>query len=188
MKDEERVFYEDVREKAITARGAHNRNKRKFRAPNYTAKELSAMNGPLNSINLNAAMSYEEFKTLPTGLKKEYIQNLVSKYDAGPSEIARLLGMGVKNCSTQLGKLGFKFGRGHKQSEKNKRRMRADYGVTNTPRIAQAPTKKMTLQNISLTFSGSFDASDLAKQLSVMIPNGLPIYLSVTAEIKEGKE
>ena len=24
MKDEERVFYEDVREKAITARGAHN--------------------------------------------------------------------------------------------------------------------------------------------------------------------
>lgn len=141
MKDEAYVFYEDVREKSITARGARNRpNRRTLRVPNYTKKELEAMNGQAISINLNNAISYKYFKTLPESLKKEYIQNLIDKYDAGPTEIARLLGMGVKNCSAQLRNLGFKFNRGHRQSAENVKRMRADYGTLIT--TAEAPTKK----------------------------------------------
>lgn len=72
MKDEIYVFYEDVKEKSITARGAHSRpSRRKLRAPNYTKKELQKMNGQVNSINLNAVMPYAYFKTLPESLKKK---------------------------------------------------------------------------------------------------------------------
>lgn len=184
MKDEAYVFYEDVREKSITARGARNRpNRRTLRVPNYTKKELEAMNGQAISINLNNAISYKYFKTLPESLKKEYIQNLIDKYDAGPTEIARLLGMGVKNCSAQLRNLGFKFNRGHRQSAENVKRMRADYGTLIT--TAEAPTKKMALQNVSFTFSGPFDAGELTKQLSAIIPEGQETCLSINAEINK---
>ena len=184
MKDEIYVFYEDVKEKSITARGAHSRpSRRKLRAPNYTKKELQKMTGQVNSINLNAVMPYAYFKTLPESLKKEYIQNLISKYDAGPTEIARVLGMGVKNCSVQLRNLGFTFNRGHRQSAENVKRMRTDYGIS-TATVA-APTKKMALQNVSFTFSGVFDASELTKQLSAVIPDGQTVCLSIIAEIKE---
>lgn len=181
MKDETYTFYEDVKEKSIIARGAHNRpNRKKSRAPDYTAKEIKAMNGQINSINLNAPITYTHFKTLPEGLKKEYIQNLISKYDAGPTEIARLMGMGMKNCSVQLHNLGFKFARGHRQSKEDKERMRTDYGVVSA---AEAPTKKMALQNVSFTFSGAFDASKFVKQLSAIIPTGQEARISVAIEM-----
>lgn len=182
MNDEAYVFYEDVKEKSIVARGAHKRpNRRKSRVPDYTTKEMKAMNGQVNSINLNAAITYEHFKTLPEGLKREYIQNLIAKYDAGPTEIAHILGMGVKNCSVQLRKLGFNFNRGHRQSKENKERMRADYGVVST---AAAPTKKMALQNVSFTFSGVFDACEFTRQLSAVIPTGQEVCASVVIEMK----
>lgn len=181
MKDETYVFYEDVKEKSIVARGAHKRpNRRKPRTKNYTTKELEKMNGPTHALNLNEAISYERFKTLPESLKKEYIQNFITKYDAGPTEIARVLGMGVKNCSMQLRELGFNFNRGHRQSKENKERMRADYKVSvNT----EAPTKKMTLQNVSFAFSGVFDANELSKQLSAVIPAGQEARVSLLIEI-----
>lgn len=178
MNDEAYVFYEDVKEKSIIARGAHKRpNRQKPRVRKYTLKELEAMNGQVNSINLNATITYEQFKTLPKSLKKEYIQNLVTEYDAGPAEIARLLGMGVKNCSVQLRNLGFNFGRGHKQSKENIERMRADYGVV------AIETKKMTLQNASFIFSGAFDANEFAKRLSEVIPNDCMTEISVEIKI-----
>ncbi len=46
-----------------------------------------------------------------------------------------------------------------------------------------APTKKMTLQNISFSFAGAFDSVAFAKQLKAFIPEGQELRVSVAVEV-----
>lgn len=140
MKEEERLFYEDVKEKAITARSAHKRpsHSGRTRFPYRTAKELRALNGPTYTVNLGKPITWDDFRALPENLQRDYVTNLIDKYDAGPTEIARIFGVNMKTCSSHLRRLGFKFAKGHKQSQEKREELRAAYGVA----VAQAPTKK----------------------------------------------
>lgn len=53
MRDEEYLFKEDVREKAITARSAKKRPRHSgCSLPQYTAKEMREMSGPTYTLNL----------------------------------------------------------------------------------------------------------------------------------------
>ena len=80
--DEEYLFREDVREKAITARSAHKRPRRSgCRMPRYTAKELREMNGPTYTVNLGKPIAYKEFKALSESLQKEYLKDIFAKYN-----------------------------------------------------------------------------------------------------------
>lgn len=181
MKEETRIFYEDVQEKAKTARSAHNRPRRgKSRTKDYTAKEVRNMSGPTYTINLNKPIAYRDFKALPENLQKEYVQNLIAKYDAGPTEIARVMGANMKTCSALLHRLGFTFAKGHRQAVEKKAQMRAAYETTEV-----TPAKKMALQNISLAFSGVYDPGAFAKQLSAFLPKGQELRVSLVVEVVE---
>ena len=93
MRDEEYLFKEDVREKAITARSAKKRPRHSgCRLPQYTAKEMREMSGPTYTLNLKKRITYAEFKALPEGLQKSYVQNIIDKYHVGPSALAELMG------------------------------------------------------------------------------------------------
>lgn len=139
------------------------------------------MSGPTYTINLNKPIAYHDFKALPENLQKEYVQNLIAKYDAGPTEIARVMGANMKTCSALLRRLGFKFAKGHRQAAEKKEQMRAAYETTEvTP-----AKKKMALQNISLAFSGVYDPSAFAKQLSAFLPKGQELRVSLVVEVVE---
>ena len=181
MKEEERLFYEDVKEKAITARSAHKRPSHSGRArfPYRTAKELRALNGPTYTVNLGKPIAWDDFRALPENLQRDYVTNLIDKYDAGPTEIARIFGVNMKTCSSHLRRLGFKFAKGHKQSQEKREELRAAYGVA----VAQAPTKKTTLENISFCFCGPFNAESFIQQLTAFIPADEPLRVSVVVEV-----
>lgn len=84
MRDEEYLFKEDVREKAITARSAKKRPRHSgCHLPQYTAKEMREMSGPTYTLNLKKRITYAEFKALPEGLQKSYVQNIIDKYHVG---------------------------------------------------------------------------------------------------------
>ena len=101
MRDEEYLFKEDVREKAITARSAKKRPRHSgCRLPQYTAKEMREMSGPTYTLNLKKRITYAEFKALPEGLQKSYVQNIIDKYRVGPSALAEL--MGERQCGRRL--------------------------------------------------------------------------------------
>ena len=90
MRDEEYLFKEDVREKAITARSAKKRPRHSgCRLPQYTTKEMREMSGPTYTLNLKKRITYAEFKALPEGLQKSYVQNIIDKYHVGPSALGR---------------------------------------------------------------------------------------------------
>ena len=50
------------------------------------------MSGPTYTLNLKKRITYAEFKALPEGLQKSYVQNVIDKYRVGPSALAELMG------------------------------------------------------------------------------------------------
>ena len=46
------------------------------------------MSGPTYTLNLKKRITYAEFKALPEGLQKSYVQNIIDKYRVGPSALA----------------------------------------------------------------------------------------------------
>ena len=50
------------------------------------------MSGPTYTLNLKKRITYAEFKALPEGLQKSYVQNIIDKYRVGPSALAELMG------------------------------------------------------------------------------------------------
>lgn len=170
MRDEEYLFKEDVREKAITARSAKKRISHSgCRLPQYTAKEMREMSGPTYTLNLKKRITYAEFKALPEGLQKSYVQNIVDKYRVGPSAVG-----------VYLSKRGFSFKRGFQPTKDDLERFREDYGIS-----ANAPTKKITLENFSFCFSGAFNAASFVKQIKAFVPEGQLLRVSVAVEVVE---
>lgn len=182
MKDERHVFFEDVREKAITARSSKKKPHRGgCRIPQYTAKEIREMSGPVHKIDLGKPIAYADFKAQPETLQKEYVKNILANYKVGMSAIAELLGVPVSTCTSRLHKLGFSFPRGFKPIREDLERFREDFGLTE--RVA--PTKKMTLENVQLCFTGIFDAGQLAKQLRAFVPENQLCRISIAVEVVE---
>ena len=181
MKDEKYVFFEDVKEKAITARSSRKRPRRSgCRLPQYTAKEMREMSGPTYTINLKRRITYTEFKALPESLQKSYVQNIVDKYRIGPSALAELMGANAGAVGMYLSKRGFSFKRGFQPKKEDLERFREDYGIS-----ANAPTKKITLENFSFCFSGAFNAAGFVKQIKAFVPEGQLLRVSVAVEVVE---
>lgn len=181
MKDEKYVFFEDVKEKAITARSSKKRPRRSgCRLPQYTAKEMREMSGPTYTINLKRRIAYMEFKALPESLQKDYVQNIVDKYSVGPSALAELMGANAGAVGVYLSKRGFSFKRGFQPKKEDLERFREDYGIS-----TNAPTKKITLENFSFCFSGAFNAASFVKQIKAFVPEGQLLRVSVAVEVVE---
>lgn len=146
MKDETYTFFEDVREKSITARSAHSRPLRgKSRFKQYTAKEVREMSGPDYSVKLGQRITFAELKALPESLQAEYIKDILTRYKVGATAIAELLGVSPPVCLKHLKALGFSFPRGGRRAEAEVERLRRDFGIT----VADAPTKKKQLWKTS---------------------------------------
>lgn len=181
MKDEKYVFFEDVKEKAITARSSKKRPRRSgCHLPQYTAKEMREMSGPTYTINLKRRITYAEFKALPESLQKDYVQNIVDKYGVGPSALAELMSANAGAVGVYLSKRGFSFKRGFQPKKEDLERFREDYGIS-----ANAPTKKITLENFSFCFSGAFNAASFVKQIKAFVPEGQLLRVSVAVEVVE---
>lgn len=183
MKDEKYVFFEDVKEKAITARSSKKRPRRSgCHLPQYTAKEMREMSGPTYTINLKRRITYTEFKALPESLQKDYVQNIVDKYGVGPSALAELMSANAGAVGVYLSKRGFSFKRGFQPKKEDLERFREDYGIS-----ANAPTKKITLENFSFCFSGAFNAAGFVKQIKAFVPEGQLLRVSVAVEVVESE-
>ena len=96
MTDEEYVFRQDVRDKAITARSARktgNAGKRRMPVQQMTRKEWEKMNGPIFAMKMNEPMRWDEFKELPQHMQKQYMDGIMAKYEIGSTAIGKMLGI-----------------------------------------------------------------------------------------------
>ncbi|MFR0872508.1 MAG: hypothetical protein ACLSG5_14620 [Oscillospiraceae bacterium] len=180
MRDEEYLFKEDVREKAITARSAKKRPRHSgCRLPQYTAKEMREMSGPTYTLNLKKRITYAEFKTLPEGLQKSYVQNIIDKYRVDPSALAELMGANAGAVGVYLSREAFPSS-GFSAYEGRPREIPRGLWYQH-----ECADKKITLENFSFCFSGAFNAASFVKQIKAFVPEGQLLRVSVAVEVVE---
>ena len=99
MRDEEYVFFQDVREKKVTGYSARKQRSHcgkggrvKFPSDYLTKKEIKNMSGEVKSYRLNEPMTFEEFKAMPDDIKIIYINAIREKYNAPNVAISEMLG------------------------------------------------------------------------------------------------
>ena len=114
MRDEEYLYYQDVREKKVTGYSARKQRSHcgksgrvRFPSDNLTKKELMKMNGECKSYRLNEPMTWDEFRAMPDDIKVTYIMALRAKYNAPVAAIAKMMGTDRANLSRYLLRLGF---------------------------------------------------------------------------------
>lgn len=118
MRDEEYVYYQDVREKKVTGYSARKRRSHcgkggrvKFPSDYLTKKELMKMNGKVKSYRLNDPMKWAEFLAMPDEHKITYIKLLRQKYNVPGKDIAQMMGTNPTYYSKEIGRLGISQGK-----------------------------------------------------------------------------
>lgn len=93
------VDYENYQKK-VTARSAKNRVRHTgctLPHENMSKKELKAMNGEVESMNLKRPMAYADFKRLPASMRTAYLQHLRNEYDMRSTQLGKMFG--ITGCS-----------------------------------------------------------------------------------------
>jgi len=195
MTDEEYIFKQDVREKAITARSSHKvgsarRRKCSFSTDHMTKKEWEKMNGPVYRITPGEAMPWASFKALPETLQKKYIECILEKYKVGPNAIARMFGISKPYCGERLRKLGFTFS-GHTTPSETERFL-TDYklaqvkapaaGKKNTEFETGSVQPAVALTRSSLTFAGPFSPEEIMQKLALLFDPGQDVAVTIEVE------
>jgi len=91
-------FYRDVSDKKRTSYGAfHKKGGSKSRAcslpsDTLTARQLKERNGKMYTYNLDAPMSWDNFKNLPDDAQRNYIHEICKKYNANIAAFAEMFG------------------------------------------------------------------------------------------------
>jgi hypothetical protein len=109
MTDEVYTLNTTNKDRARTARGAHNKVTHsgcKLPSDYLTAAEKKKLNGPVTSIKTNAPMTWETYKTLPDSSRRFYIEGLRQKYSARDAWIAEMFGIADCTMTHERERLG----------------------------------------------------------------------------------
>lgn len=122
-------FDYDILQKKLIARSAAHRKrgskskKCNFLSDQYTYKQWKNMNGEVMSYQLNRPVSWRGFKALPKDIQKEYLQNLISKYNVNATVLSAMFGVMPLTVRRHISinDLGISFhvGRSMSQNQKN---------------------------------------------------------------------
>ncbi len=97
MKDEEYVFYQDIKEKKSIGRGAFHKKggskSKKCTLPSdyLTKKEREKMNGEVKTWSMSKFYTWEEFKEMHDDIQEAYVTTLLSKYNISIRTIGHVL-------------------------------------------------------------------------------------------------
>lgn len=122
MRDEEYVYFQDLKEKKVTGYSARKQRSHcgkggrvKFPSDYLTKKEIKNMSGECKTYRLNEPMSFHEWKAMPDDIKVTYIKLLREKYNAPNVAICQMFGCTKDALYFQLKRLDLAHGtRGQK--------------------------------------------------------------------------
>lgn len=186
MKDEEYVFKETIREKAITARSARKRPRRSScRLPQYTAKELKALNGEVKTYHLNAPITADALRKMPQDIQRQYIQNIVDKYNVGPRAVGQMLGYtGSGSAYTLFKKLGIKYDL--RPGKADTERFFSEFCKREAiQENAAAALETMTASSFSVCLNGKYSPDSVLAVLGANIPAGQACKIMIEVALLE---
>lgn len=181
MDDAEYIYRQDVKEKAITARSSHKYGSSRRRrcglsSDHLSRKEWENMNGPIQSIKLDEALTWSQFRALSKNLQQEYIKHILAEFKIGPGALGRMFGCSEAYCGDYIKKqLGITF-QGRASRQETMRFLDA-YLPDRGP--APADKKNTELARVTMTFSGGFSPEAIAARLRGLFPEGAAVAITV---------
>ena len=115
MNEATQHFFEDCKEKKVTARSAFStrghtgkRGAVKFASDFMTQREINAMNGPCISYRLGEPRCWETFRAMPDDLKVSYITKLRAKFGVTDTALAEMFDISKSSVSKVFKELKLK--------------------------------------------------------------------------------
>lgn len=176
MTNEAQLFYDEVREKSITARSAHNKARR-------TPKGSSGLmpNGCEYNCSLNKPIDYQDFKKLSRATQKRYLEGIITKYEVGPYVVNQVMGCSGTTIAKICTELGIKVPSYTPRSKREAFIKDFADGKIERP----ATTSSMKVNMMSVTLLGAFDPSYVTEYLSKMIKLGERVRVDIAIEKME---
>lgn len=112
-------YFDEQKVRADLARQAQKKKchgkRPKLPSDGMSKKELMAMNGAVVTMNPNKPMRYAQFKLLPDHLKKEYLQHLITTYEANGRMLGEMFGITSQHVNFVIKELGLPGGKAGKR-------------------------------------------------------------------------
>ena len=151
MSEAEYELKQDCMDKKITARSARSTRTHcgksgavKFPSDYLSKKEIDAMNGKCETYRLNAPMSWDEFKSMPKDLQKDYIKALRKTYNVPNNALAEMFGVTGPCVAKYFTGLGLNLGKGSASSKRvwNKESFLAWRGGASAGAVDETPVEE----------------------------------------------
>lgn len=176
MTNEAQLFYDEVREKSITARSAHNKRRRSpFGDPEF------APSSDVYSCSLSKAITYQDFKNLSKTTQKKYLEGIIAKYEVGPYVINKVMGCSGTTIAKICKDLGIKIP--SYTSRAKSETFIKDFAAGKIEKPGAA--SDMKVNRLSVTLFGAFESSCVIKALNKMITPGDQVRINITIEKME---
>ena len=201
------VFNNDVREKKRIAGQARHRKcgskskKCNLGSDNMTHKQWLERCGKTVTYNFRKPISWQNFCELPIHIQKEYLLNLIDKYQTTASDLAKMFGITPSTVTKHCGheEIGIHFSPG-KRMNKEKRKAFEEFCCAAEPQEEVVVAKKepdpakidgfidlgnttqspdMAMTEFTLSFSGNFNREMICNSLASMLPKGVPVKLDI---------
>lgn len=201
----------DVRNKKRIASGSYHIKRgsksKKCSLPHdhITEKQWKEMNGRMETFSMKSPMGWDSFKAMSPDLQREYLQNLISEFNATQGEIADMFGVSratlckhVKNYVSSV-----KFDMSRRMSKKNQEdwlffltgEVQCDTPEASVQSeesclpdiqvIGETPSdkKRMLLREFTLHFSGHPDVETIRNSLKIMISGSEEVDIHISVQV-----
>lgn len=198
-------FDYDAYQKKRTAQGARHTNRVKpgciLPSDWLTAGQKKKMNGEAITMELNKPMNYRTFKTLSPGMAETYIKNLIDRFGATQTAVAKMFGISQSTLSYNLSRRGLavKFPAYQHMDEENWERFLSGKEELNPapetdpepeqeePTVKQEEPKqerRQVLTGMTLTFKDCRSWQELANFIGgIPIPDGAVITVTMEGRV-----
>lgn len=180
--------------KGCSASAKHRKNGSKSKkcslpSDNMTQAQWKKRNGAVMEYRIDRPLKYEEFKRLPTDLRRKYIETLRSEHGASLTGIAEMLGVSTTTVYNRITRdLGITFGCGVPTAEERSK-WSAFVGRSNEPTeeteqepnepeqespgeaesSAERQSATMQMSSASISFVGIIDVNAIANSIRLIL-------------------
>lgn len=147
-----------------------------------TPKQLKELNGEVHTYQMNKPIRWEEFKKYPAEFQKEYLNNLIAKYNVNYTTLSEMLGVGTSSVKRLIEKnqLGVTFTVGHSMTGDQRKAWKQflaqdpDEPETVAPASADVDTPEQSpapaaMTRFAMSFQGRIDPMSIANSLTQML-------------------
>ena len=207
--------YEVMQRKRLARQASHRKcgsksKKCSMSTDHMTRKQWLERCGETVTYQLGKPIPWDYFKKMPVAIQKEYLLDMIQKYQTTASDLARLFGIGASTVTKHCGseEIGIKFSPGKKMPKDRREEFERLFlvegeapplpdaededaqDVTETPIVhrldmskAKPSSSGMEMTDFSLSFQGDINVEMVVNSIVAMLTPGSKVRLDIRCSV-----